>query len=245
MRIISAFCLLTLAVANCQTVDKPLFETGVVSPPGGFVRNSIPCVALTPGGRLLVTWAVPSGELANKLKVVYSISGDNGKTWTTPVTLIDNPGKEDADPSIIVDGSHIIHQLARRLAARLHSPVMHNLEPSAGLVDQGSQEFMHGYFMTGFFQHLALGGIARRFAVVELAFGKNPFIALAQPHHRDQRGFLLPQHNASRRQNRRSRHLNSLMLFESRSSATYNEGRRQNRGRRCRSKLQPGFRSNR
>jgi hypothetical protein len=108
MRITSVFCLSMLAVVSCRAVDRPLFETGIVSPVGGSVRNSIPCVVLTPGGRLLVTWAVPSGELANKLKIVYSISKDRGQTWTTPATLIDNPGKEDADPSIIVDGSHII-----------------------------------------------------------------------------------------------------------------------------------------
>ncbi len=67
--------------------------------------------------------------------------------------------------------------------------------------------------MPGFFQHLALGGVPRRFAVVELALGKNPFVALAQAHHRDQRRFLLPQHNTSRRQNRRSRHLNPFCNF--------------------------------
>ena len=55
---------------------------------------------------------------------------------------------------------------------------------------------------------LAFGGIPRRFAVVEFALGKNPFVALAQAHHRDQRGCFPPQHNASRRQDRRSCHRN-------------------------------------
>jgi hypothetical protein len=59
------------------------------------------------------------------------------------------------------------------------------------------------------------------FAVIELAFGKDPFVALAQPHHRDQRSFFLPQHNTSRRQNRRSRGPTSHVYdFESRFAAT-------------------------
>jgi hypothetical protein len=67
---------------------------------------------------------------------------------------------------------------------------------------------MHGNVMPGLFKHLALGGVPRRFAIVEFALGKNPFVALAQPHHRDQRGLFRPQHNTSRRQDRHSRHRN-------------------------------------
>ncbi len=75
--------------------------------------------------------------------------------------------------------------------------------------------------MSGFLQYLALGGVARRFAVIEFAFGQDPFVALAQPHHRDQRSFLLPQHNTSRRQNRCPRHLTShLLRFRIRFAAT-------------------------
>jgi predicted neuraminidase len=79
-----------------------------VSPSNGAARNSIPCVAATPGGKLLATWAVPTGESTNKLKIVYSLSQDQGRTWKTPATLIDNPGKEDADPNIIIDGRRIV-----------------------------------------------------------------------------------------------------------------------------------------
>jgi hypothetical protein len=72
--------------------------------------------------------------------------------------------------------------------------------------------------MPGFLHHLAHGGVARCFAVIELALGQDPFIALAQPHHRDQRSFFSPQHNASRRQNRRPHHLTSHVYdFASRS----------------------------
>ena len=77
------------------------------------------------------------------------------------------------------DSPHIIHQLADLLAIGLHSPVVNDLGPSAGLIDQRSQKLVHGNLMSGFFQDLALGGVARRFAVVELAFGKDPFVALA------------------------------------------------------------------
>ena len=76
---------------------------------------------------------------------------------------------------------------------------MHDLGAAAGFIDQRAQKLMHGNIMPGFFQHLAQGGVARRFTIVKFAFGKHPFVALAQPHHRDQRSCLLPQHNASRR----------------------------------------------
>ena len=77
------------------------------------------------------------------------------------------------------DGLHILHQLVDLLAIGLHAPVVNGLGPSAGLIDQRSQKFVHGNLMPGFFHYLAQGGVARRFAVIELALGKDPFVALA------------------------------------------------------------------
>jgi hypothetical protein len=91
--------------------------------------------------------------------------------------------------------------------ARFHAPVVHDLGTAAGFIDQRAQKFVHGDIVPGFFHHLAFGGGARRLTVVELALGQNPFVALAQAHDGDQRRLPLPQYNASRRQNGRSRHL--------------------------------------
>ena len=99
---------LLLASAVCLAGEVPFFETGVLAPSHGSSMNSIPCVAATPGGRLLATWALQDGASNNKLKVVYSLSQDQGHTWKPPATLVDNPGKQDGDPNIIVDGKRII-----------------------------------------------------------------------------------------------------------------------------------------
>ena len=101
-----------------------------------------------------------------------------------------------------------------RSTARFHAPVVHDLGTAAGLIDQRAQKFMHGNIVAGFFHHLAFGGRARRLAVVELALGQNPFVALAQAHDRDQRRLPLPQYNTSRRQNGRSRHLSLPALSQ-------------------------------
>ncbi|MHC2224151.1 hypothetical protein ACVL91_002348 [Bradyrhizobium elkanii] len=69
---------------------------------------------------------------------------------------------------------------------------------------------MHVDVVAGFLEHLTLGGGARRLAVVELALRQHPLIALAQAHDGKARRCLPPQHNASRRQNRRPRHLVSI-----------------------------------
>ena len=105
-----------------------------------------------------------------------------------------------------VDRADIVHQFAGLLCPRFHPPVMHDLGASAGLIDQRAEKLVHGDIVPGLFQHLALGGGARRLAVIELALRQHPLVALAQAHHRDQRRLLPPQHNASRRQNRHSRH---------------------------------------
>jgi hypothetical protein len=60
--------------------------------------------------------------------------------------------------------------------------------------------------MPGLFIDLAFGRRPRRLAIVELALGQHPFIALAQAHDRDQRRRRPPHHNASSRKYRRSRH---------------------------------------
>jgi len=91
--------------------EKPFFETGVVakSAGGAFAFNAIPGVAATPGGKLLAVWiAYPAGPNP-RLRIVGALSADGGRGWSPPFFLpIDNPGKEDADPSLVIDGQRIL-----------------------------------------------------------------------------------------------------------------------------------------
>ncbi len=119
-----------------------------------------------------------------------------------------------------VDRPHIVRQVAGRPTTGFHPPIMNDLGSSTQVIGQRSQKFMHRHIVAGFLPHFAHRRIARRFAVVELALGKNPF-ALAQTHHRDQRRPGLPQHNTSRCQNWRSRHLFPLPKCRIRSTRFY------------------------
>src|ERR1043166_6166863 len=73
-----------------------------------FAINSIPCVTSTPGGNLIAVWTAHRAGASPKLRVVGAISRDDGLTWSAPVSLIDNPGKTDADPNLVIDGRRII-----------------------------------------------------------------------------------------------------------------------------------------
>jgi hypothetical protein len=99
--------LLAVAVPCALTAQM---ETGVVARTDGrdFAFNAIPCVTATPGGNLIAVWTAHRAESNPKLRVTGSISRDDGRTWSTPVTLIDNPGKTDADPSLVIDGQRIV-----------------------------------------------------------------------------------------------------------------------------------------
>ena len=99
---------LLLALAGCGLFAQ--VETSVVAPTNGrdFAINAIPCVTATPGGNLIAAWTAFRAEANPKLRVVASVSRDLGRSWSPPVTLIDNPGKTDADPSLIVDGRRIL-----------------------------------------------------------------------------------------------------------------------------------------
>jgi hypothetical protein len=89
---------------------KPSIQTGVVARADGaaFALNAIPCVTATPGGNLIAVWCARAADPKSKLRVVGVRSSDGGLTWTPPFALIDNAGKSDADPSIVIDGKRIV-----------------------------------------------------------------------------------------------------------------------------------------
>jgi len=85
-------------------------EIGVLARSDGaeFAINAIPSVTLTFGGNLLAAWTAHRAESQPKLRIVGAMSSDSGRMWSAPFPLIDNPGKTDADPSLVVDGKRII-----------------------------------------------------------------------------------------------------------------------------------------
>src|SRR5438067_13818716 len=89
------------AVAN----QKPLFETGSIVKSDGaqYAFHAIPCVTMAPGGNLIAVWTVNSAAPKSKLRIVGAMSRNSGRTWSAPFPLIDNSGKEDADPSLVID----------------------------------------------------------------------------------------------------------------------------------------------
>ena len=108
---------------------------------------------------------------------------------------------------------------------RFHAPVVHDLGAAAGLIDQRAQKFVHGDVVPGFFHHLALGGGARRLAVDRACpWASTHSLRLRRRTTATSGVCRLPQHNASRRQNRRPRHL-ALPAFrlQIQSIATYRE----------------------
>ena len=59
-----------------------------------------------------------------------------------------------------IDGFDVRHGFTDLLATGLHAPVVDDLRSSAGLVDQRSQELVHGYIVSGFFQGIDTGARA-------------------------------------------------------------------------------------
>lgn len=81
------------------------FETGVVagSDGGAHLTNAYPVITRMTNGTLVTAFSVsPKGNPDSYL--VASLSSDNGKTWQTPMKVLDTPGMLDADPSILWDG---------------------------------------------------------------------------------------------------------------------------------------------
>jgi len=75
------------------------------------------CFLLLAGGARAFSQRKPAIETAvvaraadpkSKLRIVGALSSDGGRSWTAPFALIDNPGKSDADPNIVVDGGRIV-----------------------------------------------------------------------------------------------------------------------------------------
>jgi hypothetical protein len=74
---------------------------------GAFDWNSHPTVALIPDGRIFMVW-LPSIGFARGDRLAGTFSSDGGKTWSEAIELINNPDRDDGDPTIIVDGMRLV-----------------------------------------------------------------------------------------------------------------------------------------
>ena len=71
-----------------------------------FFHNSIPAITRLPDGRLFLAWSASIG-FARGGRIVGAFSDDGGKTWGEPIELINNPDRDDGDPSIVVHGDRL------------------------------------------------------------------------------------------------------------------------------------------
>ncbi len=82
-------------------------ERKVIYSQSAFAYNHIPSITRAPDGRLFLCWIAEIG-FARGGRIVGAYSDDGGKTWGTPIELINNPDRDDGDPSIIVDGKRLM-----------------------------------------------------------------------------------------------------------------------------------------
>ena len=97
---------------------------------------------------------------------------------------------------------HIVHQLARRIAGRPHSPELHDLQLAGLSVRHRAEETFDRNIIAGLFHHLAPGAGQSILAWLELAFRQHPRLILSQPDDGDQGG--LAYHDPTCGQNRRA-----------------------------------------
>ncbi len=83
-------------------------EKGTVAPVDGgmFERNAIPSIARLESGKLICAWTF-AGKANPRLRIAAAISGDGGRTWSKPRVLMEHPGKNDADPVLLVNGKRV------------------------------------------------------------------------------------------------------------------------------------------
>ena len=84
---------------------------------------------------------------------------------------------------------------------------LYDLRLSAGFVRNCAEEFLYGDSMSGFFQHLALGGGLRPFVALKFAFLQHPVAVFAQLDDGYEQPAIATKYNSARCQYRSSTHL--------------------------------------
>jgi hypothetical protein len=128
IRLLILFTLFLPAIGSGQTgerrlaiSDEPFFEMfslklaegsearsrPAIYEQGPFAFSSIPSIARAPDGRLFLAWIAEMG-FARGGRIVGAYSSDGGRTWGTPLELINQRDRNDGDPVIIVDGHRLM-----------------------------------------------------------------------------------------------------------------------------------------
>ena len=90
-----------------STIPHRTQEGQVIYSQGAFAWNGHPAVALIPDGRIFIVWS-PQIGFARGGRLTGSFSSDGGRTWSEAIELINILNRDDADPSIIVDGHRLL-----------------------------------------------------------------------------------------------------------------------------------------
>jgi predicted neuraminidase len=95
--------LLLLAAAPIWGADRPFIKSELIFPLGALHSHSSSIVQL-PSGDFYACWYKGSGErTADDVKVEASLLRRNGKAWSPPYTLVDQPGLPDTNPILFMD----------------------------------------------------------------------------------------------------------------------------------------------
>ncbi len=109
---------LTAALALPMLAGQPFFERYTLPVPTQpdkrtvygqhpFAWNGMPMLARAGDGRLFLLWTASRG-FAGGGRLVGAFSADQGRTWSPPVLLTDNPDRDDTTGSIVVDGNRLL-----------------------------------------------------------------------------------------------------------------------------------------
>ena len=98
-------CILTIGFALVPKLvrsQQPMFQTGVISAftGTGFVTSAYPVIDRLKNGRLVCVFSCTADKKPSKMNIAFSISDDNGLSWSKPLILFNHSGVEDADPSL-------------------------------------------------------------------------------------------------------------------------------------------------
>ena len=110
--VVLLLCLAGIESGVCQlgAADAPFFEKRRIhsSDGGDFAINAYPVIAPLPNGDLFCVWTAGRKGDQESYRIVGAFSKDQGKSWTSPVLLIQNENALDADPNILIDGQRIL-----------------------------------------------------------------------------------------------------------------------------------------
>jgi hypothetical protein len=112
-------CLFVFWLMLTSLGAEPFFETFPIKVPQKpdrqrtvydqhpFSWNGIPAIIRAPDDRLFLAWTAARG-FAGGGRLVGAYSADGGRTWGTPIELINNADRDDSEPCLLVDGNNMV-----------------------------------------------------------------------------------------------------------------------------------------